>query len=141
MIKIRPITAQINTQKFISNFSSLLARAGMARAQTSPPWPLGPPAPRSTPREPAPPSLSPWGLGPDPLLLRNSPSTSTRRGPGAPSREGPSPTRGCCGRGVGGQEKVGMEMETSQRFALLDPENSTKREVWHPQIPGAPLEK
>lgn len=34
-----------------------------------------------------------------------------------------------------------MEMETSQGFALLDPENSTKREVSHPWIPDAPLEK
>lgn len=35
MIKIRPITAQINTQKFISNFSSLLARAGMASVENN----------------------------------------------------------------------------------------------------------
>lgn len=43
MIKIRPITAQINTQKFISNFSSLLARAGLASVEKSPPQPLGVP--------------------------------------------------------------------------------------------------
>lgn len=130
MIKIRPITAQINTQKFISNFSSLLARAGVASAQSSRGRPLGPPAPQNR--------LLPLPVGSGSLLPRNSPAT-----PGVvqvPPPEGPSPTRGCCTRGVGGQEKVGMEMETSQRFALLEPENSTKREVSHPHAADAPLE-
>lgn len=41
----------------------------------------------------------------------------------------------------GGEEKAGTEVETSQDFALLgrpkscDPENPTKREVSHPQMP------
>lgn len=51
------------------------------------------------------------------------------------------------GRGMpqprgGGEEKAGTEVETSQDFALLgrpksccDPENPTKREVSHPQMP------
>lgn len=40
------------------------------------------------------------------------------------------------GRG-GGEEKAGMEMETSQGvfLALLDSENSTKRECSHPRMP------
>lgn len=45
MIKIRPITAQINTQKFISNFSSLQAQSWHGETRKSPP--LGTPAPRS----------------------------------------------------------------------------------------------
>lgn len=141
MIKIRPITAQINTQKFISNFSSLLARAGMASAQTSPPRPLGPLAPRSTPREPAPPSLSGVRV-PGPLLPKEQPvhhhGLAWSR---CPLWRGALSHPGLLQRWGGGQEKVGMGMETSQHFALLDPENSTKREVSHPQIPDAPLEK
>lgn len=145
MIKIRPITAQINTQKFISNFSSLLARAGMASVEKSPPQPLGPPAPRSAPRETC---SSPFpvesdshitfshGKAKQPLhhhSLKRS-RCLLRLWRGALSHwllwAG-----GLLQRRGGGEEKAGMETGTSQHFALLDPENPTKREVSHPQVP------
>lgn len=145
MIKIRPITAQINTQKFISNFSSLLARAGMASVEKSPPQPLGPPAPRSAPRETC---SSPFPVESDSHITFSHIKTKQplhhhglkwsrcllclRRG--ALSHR-PLRARRMLQRWGDGEEKAGMEMETSQDFALLDPENSTKREVSHPQMP------
>lgn len=145
MIKIRPITAQINTQKFISNFSSLLARAGMASVEKSPPQPLGPPAPRSAPRETC---SSPFpveshsriafshGKTQQPLHNhgRNRSRCLLHLRRGALSQR-PLRARGTPRRWGGGEGKARMEMETSQDFALLDPENSTKREVSHPQTP------
>lgn len=145
MIKIRPITAQINTQKFISNFSSLLARAGMASVEKSPPQPLGPPAPRSAPRETC---SSPFPVESDSHTTFSHGKTQQplhhhglkwsrcllRLRRGALSHR-PLRARGILQRWSGGEEKAGVEMETSQDFALLDPENPTKRGVSHPRMP------
>lgn len=147
MIKIRPITAQINTQKFISNFSSLLARAGMASAQSSPGRPPGPPAPCSSP-EPAPPSpsglwvrpFSPGTAPATPGVVQVPPLEREREREGGPLPPGAAAHVGL-GRGPG--EGWGGDGNFSRFFffALLEPENSTEREVSHPHVADAPLEK
>ena len=150
MIKIRPITAQINTQKFISNFSSLLARAGMVSIKKSPPQALGPPAPR--PGKPAPPLPRgvrlPRRLLPRPKATGPS-ATMAQSGPGASSAsgEGPSPPgrpvpEGCCRGGVLGRRRLGWRWKLLKILpcwkrpkSCCDPENPIKREVSHPQTP------
>lgn len=80
LIKIRPITAQINTQKFISNFSSLLTRAGFMRIEKSPPQLPGPQLPAPCPQMPAPPLV---------FWVRFVPSAASSHGhPGRPPPPG-----------------------------------------------------
>lgn len=97
MIKIRPITAQINTQKFISNFSSLLAkswRGERPKLLLGGRW--GPQLPLHTPGTCS--SLSQCGLSPGPLLPRDS-----HHHLGGPLCRGvSSPTRGLLHRWGGG---------------------------------------
>lgn len=97
MIKIRPITAQINTQKFISNFSSLLAkswRGERPKLLLGGRW--GPQLPLHTPGTCS--SLSQCGLSPGPLLPRDSHHHLA----GPLCRGVSSPTRGLLHRWGGG---------------------------------------